>query len=233
MTGRLRHAILLPPSAGKATGGDGSPWAPGTTTLAGLDEQRAEVLAAMGGGVASEPTLPAIERYTGVLYRELDWSSLPASARRRGRAQLLVASGLLGMVGPGDPVPPYRLAMGDRLPGLGKLSSWWRDPLTAALADHLRGTVVWDLLPNEHAAAWRPADVAYRRRITVRFVDTSGRTVSHWNKLLKGALTRRLLSEPVTGPEELDGWEHPSGYRLDPSESTLDADPAVAVFAAR
>lgn len=228
-----RLAILVPPSEGKALGGDGPPWSPGTGVLPALDERRSAVLAAWGRGLVDAPTTPAIQRYTGVLYKELDWASLPAPARRRGAGTLLTVSGLWGVVAPGDPIPHYKLKMSASVPPLGKLSTWWRPALTEALATHLRGRVVWDLLPIEHAAAWTPAEVPHRRRITVRFVDRQGATVAHWNKLLKGALVRRLLLEPEDDPRALAGWRHPAGYRLDLRASRLDDDPALVVFRER
>ncbi len=230
--GRRAPVVLLPPSEGKAGGGRLPPWQPGTSVLPALDGARAEVLAALGGGVAAEPTLPAIERYTGVLYTHLDWPSLPPGARRSGNRTVLIASGLWGLSGPTDPIPDYRLKMSARLAPLGRLATWWRPRLTAVLADHLAGRLVWDLLPGEHAAAWSPAEVPLARRVTVRFIDHRGRTVSHWNKLLKGALVRHLLTERPAGPEDLVGWDHPSGYRVDPLRSRLDDDPALLVLAA-
>jgi len=210
----MKVAILVPPSEGKAPGGRGAPWAPGTGVLPALDARRATVLAALDGGVAGAPTRPAIERYTGVLYRELDWPTLPAAAKRRGTATLLVVSGLWGVVAPRDPVPHYKLKMSAALPGLGRLATWWRPALTEALADRLRGRLVWDLLPNEHRAAWDPAAVPMRRHLRVRVVDADGRTVGHWNKLVKGALVRRLLTEGADDPSALDGWVHASGNRV-------------------
>lgn len=214
----MRTVILVPPSEGKAPSGDGAPWRPGTGVLPVLDADRRRVLRALGAGVAEAPTLPAIERYTGVLYRELDWATLPAAARRRGRSALLVVSGLWGVAGPDDPVPHYRLKMSASLPPLGRLSTWWRPRLTAALAEHLEGALVWDLLPNEHAAAWDPVAVPSKRRVHVRVVDRDGRTVGHWNKLVKGALVRRLLVEGAGDPAAFDGWEHGSGHRVELAE---------------
>jgi hypothetical protein len=228
--GRRAPVILLPPSEGKAASGRGRPWRPGTGVLPELDGARATVLAALGGGVASAPTMRAIERYTGVLYGQLDWRSLPAPARRLGSRTVLIASGLWGVSAPGDRIPHYGLKMGANLAPLGKLSTWWRPRLTDALADHLAGRLVWDLLPNEHAAAWRPHDVPTARRVTVRFLDRHGRTVSHWNKLLKGALVRHILTERPSGPEDLAGWDHPSGYRVDAAASRLGDDPALLVL---
>lgn len=228
-------AILLPPSEGKASGGRGRPWRPGAAALPALDGARAAVLdalAARGDDLTGAPTRPAIDRYTGVLYQQLDWRSLPPAAKALGSRTVLIASGLWGVSAPGDRIPYYKLKMGASVPPLGKLSTWWRPHITAALADRLVGRVVWDLLPNEHAAAWSPGDVALRRRVTVRFLDANGRTVSHWNKLLKGALVRHLLTERPAGPEELVAWQHPSGYRVDVSASRLDDDPAELVLRA-
>lgn len=227
--------ILLPPSEGKAPGGRGAPWAPGRSRLPELDAARKDVLAALGQGVAGARTMPAIERYTGVLYQQLDWPSLPPAARRLGNRTVLIASGLWGLSAPADPIPAYRLKMSARLDGVGGLASWWRPTLTAALAERLAGRLVWDLLPGEHAAAWTPDAVGYARRVTVRFVTRDGRTVSHWNKLLKGALVRHLLTERPRGPADLAGWAHPSGYCVDLEASRLGRgdDPAVLVFAER
>lgn len=226
-------AILLPPSEAKRAGGADPPWAPGACALPALDEARQQVLRVLGSagiGIQAEPTMAAIERYAGVLYRELDWPSLSAAARRRGRRDLVILSGLWGAVAPDDPIPYYRLKMGASIPPVGTLARWWRPSLTAALRPRLRGRVVWDLLPLEHAAAWVPAEVSYRRRLVVRFVDAEGRTVSHWNKLLKGALVRRLLEVPTVDPVELAEWRHPTGYRVDLRASELDGDPAVVVL---
>ena len=79
--------ILLPPSEGKAVGGDGPPWSAGTMADRALDRHRRAVLrAATRTGLVARraPTMPASERYTGVLYQELDWASLPAAARAPG-----------------------------------------------------------------------------------------------------------------------------------------------------
>jgi cytoplasmic iron level regulating protein YaaA (DUF328/UPF0246 family) len=219
-----RTVILVPPSEGKADGGSGPPWQPGTMAIAELDDARAQVLAALGTGhpAAAAPTCPASERYTGVLYRELDLASLPAAHRRRLARDLLTVSGLWGLVAPTDPIPDYRLKMSASAPGLGKLSTWWRPQLTEALAPRVHRALVWDLLPQEHAAAidWRSLQPVERR--TVRFVDPDGRTVSHWNKLLKGALVRWLASGAGADLDDLASFDHPQGYRYDPVATAID-----------
>jgi cytoplasmic iron level regulating protein YaaA (DUF328/UPF0246 family) len=225
--------ILLPPSEAKASGGSGPGWSAGTMADRGLDPHRRVVLrGARTAGAAPRraPTLPAMERYTGVLYRELDWPTLPASARARGDQQVRTVSGLWGLVAPTDPIPAYRLKMSAALPDLGRLSTWWRPRLAPVLADLVDDRVVWDLLPKEHSAAIDWASPSPRQRITVRFVDRSDRTVSHWNKLLKGALVRWILTARPRAATDLEGFDHPLGYRLDPSASDLTGPVAGLVL---
>lgn len=202
---------------------------------AGLDGSRKEVLRA-ARAVQATPrraaTLPAMERYTGVLYRELSWATLPAAARRRGESQVRTVSGLWGLTAPADLIPPYRLKMSASLEGHGRLSTWWRPRLTAVLAPLTAGALVWDLLPIEHEAAMDWAGCSPARRVTVRFVDAEGRTVSHWNKLLKGSLVRWLLTEQPTGPEALADFRHPLGHRFDEQASSLGGPTATAVLRA-
>ena len=238
--------VLLPPSEGKAAGGEGPAWSRGSMAI-DLDERRQKVLGALASAMrrseadrrrllgvkgaalaaasaanrsaATSPTMPAIERYTGVLYEALDHRSLSAAQRRRLDASVLILSGLWGLVAPDDPIPDYKLKMGASLGRLGTLSAWWRGELSARLAEVARDRIVWNLLPNEHAAAWNAPDDM--RQWSVRFLEPGRHgaltTVSHRNKLLKGALVRFLLAHPATGPGELERWQHPMGFRYDPS----------------
>jgi cytoplasmic iron level regulating protein YaaA (DUF328/UPF0246 family) len=261
--------ILLPPSEGKATGGSRPPWAPATMIAPELDARRAQVMAALATAmrgsrparakllgvkdvalaaateadrsVRTAPTLPAIERYTGVLFDALDVASLPTTSRRRLDAQALILSGLWGLVAPPDPIPDYKLKMGAGLARTGKLSTWWRPAITAALAPELAGRTVWDLLPNEHRAAWSPdlggGPASPAVVISVRFAETVGCggrrelvTVAHWNKLLKGALVRHVLATQLREVDGLAEFDHPLGYVFDP-ELTEVADDGVRVTA--
>lgn len=222
----VRTLILIPPSEGKAPGGTGAPYQPGTLSVPELDERRGQVLAALGPKheAVLGPTLPAMDRYTGVLYQELAPGNLSPGARRRFARTTLTVSGLWGLVGPKDPIPHYKLKMSASLPPLGKLSTWWRPAITDALAERAAGAVVWDLLPQEHSAAVDWSAIRPKLRVTVRFVDRADKTVSHWNKLLKGSLVAWLAETGVTEPTDVADFEHPRGYVLDPLASTVEGE---------
>lgn len=218
--------LLLPPSEGKADGGNRrqAPWTPDSGSFgAALGEQRATIVealaAAHGGdekllGVKGEhlaralsantspigaPVLPAWQRYTGVVWDHLDPATLPAAARK----QIVVVSGLLGLVRGDDPVPDYRLKMGASLPPLGKLSTWWREAITEQVTRLAQRRVVIDLLPQEHRGALVLDGLD---GISIALIDPSGKPGGHFAKAAKGELARALLTDGLTA---LDHWQHP------------------------
>ena len=219
--------LLLPPSEGKAEGGNRrrATWTPEAGAFGrALGERRAEVVEALavshGGderllGVKGEhlrrarsanmtligaPVLPAWQRYTGVVWDHLDPAALPPSARK----QIVVVSGLLGLVRGDDPVPDYRLKLGASVRPLGKLSTWWRDAISAEVAAMARRRVVVDLLPQEHRAALRLDGL---HGVSVTLVDPSGAPGGHFAKAAKGELARSIL---IDGLAALDTWQHPT-----------------------
>ena len=67
--------------------------------------------------------------------------------------------------------------------------------------------------------------------ISVRFLDEverNGRrqlvTVSHWNKLLKGALVRHVVTTQLDDVDGLTAFTHPLGYVYDPALTARDPD---------
>jgi cytoplasmic iron level regulating protein YaaA (DUF328/UPF0246 family) len=222
--------ILLPPSEGKAPGGGGR-FRTGSGTfgraLRGSRDEVVAALAAADGGDAKllgaagrhleqalhanrlvaagrAPALPAVERYTGVVHGHAALADVPA-----GADGVVILSGLLGLVAPGDPVPDYRLKMGASLPPLGKLSTWWRPRLSPVLNRRLAEQAVVDLLPQEHAAAWAPAPRRYASLHRVRFRDAGGAVAGHDAKAAKGLLARYLLTSPLPVAEALAEFRHP------------------------
>ncbi|HEV7935332.1 MAG TPA: peroxide stress protein YaaA [Actinomadura sp.] len=224
--------ILLPPSEGKATTGDGPALALDRLSRPELTPTRERVLTALVGlcegpaGRAGEvlglspgqadavgrnrvarsaPTLPAARLYTGVLYDNLAIPTLDAAAAERAVEQLAIFSGLWGVLRIDDPIPPYRLAMGVKLPPLGALAPLWRPALSGVMRP---GGLVVDMRSAPYAAAWRPqAPTVMVGVVRERIVDGMVRrsVVSHMAKATRGKVARDLIladAEPET-PEEL------------------------------
>ena len=229
--------MLLPPSRAKDDGGSPPSWRdapPGR--FAQLDADRRRVMRAMRAagappGLERAPTLPAIERYAGVLFGHLDAASLPVGAASRLNRDVVLLSALWGLVAPADRIPAYRLTMGTVLEPLGRLSGWWRPRLSPVLDTRVAGAVVWNLLSGEYAAAWRPlTGTTYARRITPRIVaevrsaggGTTRAAVSHDAKAVRGALARQVLLHGLDAPEQLEAIDPAEllGYEVDPWMST-------------
>jgi uncharacterized protein len=52
--------------------------------------------------------------------------------------------------------------------------------------------------------------------------------VSHWNKLLKGALVRHLVAAQLTEPAGLAEFRHPEGYAYRPELTVVEDERVVA-----
>ena len=233
--------ILLPPSETKRDGGDGAPLDVRSLAFPQLNTRRRAVLKAVrelardreasmaalkiGPKLAGEvdrnravtrsPTMPAIDRYTGVLYDALDAAALPEPARRFAADRVFVHSALLGPVGALDGIPAYRLSHDSRLPGL-PLRAHWSTAVTHVLDD--RDDLLLDLRSEGYAGlgpAPRRSGSVYLRVVT-ESPDGVARALNHFNKHAKGAFTRALLEhgEDFASVDDLVAWAAGAGLRL-------------------
>ena len=199
--------IVLPPSETKAPGGTDAPMSlsfpsldPVRTllidvlTATPVDTQMSELKIPAGKRADAEenlvlrsaPVMPAIRRYTGVLYDALDAASLPDAALSR----LAVGSALFGLVRATDCVPRYRVSGGSRVGGK-TMKAWWGSLVTDVLAEQ-------DFVVDLRSGAYQqlgPAPGAVNVR--VEQADT-GKVASHFNKQYKGELARALASYDAT-----------------------------------
>lgn len=207
--------ILLPPSETKAVGGDRTPldlpslsFPELTSTrellLDTLIETCTDVTAARAliGVPASKdpeleantrlrsaPTLPAVRRYTGVLYDALDIAGMTRVQRAKAEAKLAVCSALFGLVRAGDRIPAYRFSAGSKLPGLPTTAAVWREVIPSVAAAQV-GAVV-DLRSGGYAA-FGPFPGAITARVVTVTPSGQRQVVSHFNKHTKGLLARAL-----------------------------------------
>jgi uncharacterized protein len=239
--------VLLPPSETKAPGGDRAPLDLAALTAPELTAVRTELIENLGklsGDVPASrtalglspkqddeiarnaelwvgPTMPAVLRYTGVLYDALDVRSMTRAQRARAGRRLAVGSALFGLVAAEDPIPAYRLSAGSQLPGLPTLRSLWKPVLSPVLAavDEL----VVDLRSGSYAAL-APVPGAVTVEVLSERPDGTRSVVSHFNKAHKGRLAR-LLALTTAEPSDVVGLrrllrraglhvEHDGGTRL-------------------
>jgi cytoplasmic iron level regulating protein YaaA (DUF328/UPF0246 family) len=206
--------------------------APTALDALGLSESQAGELTG-NRELLSAPTGVAAEVYTGVLYDALDLPGL----QRRGVAtdDVLIFSGLWGVLRPGDRIPHYRCSAGVKLPVVGSVSAAWRKALRAPLGAYAGDRLVVDLRSGAYVSLWAPGANAVSVRV-LHERECGGvvrrSVVSHFNKATKGRLTRALLEsgQRPGKPDEFTDLARALGYAVEPGpESSPDAPAALDI----
>jgi uncharacterized protein len=165
--------------------------------------------------VTTSPTMPAIDRFTGVLYDGLDAATLTAVERTFASAHVAIHSALFGLIGALDPIPAYRLSHDSKLPSL-KLKAHWSDAIAGQLAT-VDGLIL-DLRSESYVALG--AAPARENSVYLRIVteDAGGqkRALNHFNKKGKGEFVRELVRSGIDHPdvESLLAWAERAGIQL-------------------
>jgi cytoplasmic iron level regulating protein YaaA (DUF328/UPF0246 family) len=233
--------LLLPPSETKRDGGiNGSSLDLGSLSFATLTAPRKKALAglraisrsvaastaALGLGptqrfeidrnraIGSSPTMPAIERYTGVLYDAIDVESLPGPARRFLGDHVVVHSALFGLTGADDPIPAYRFSHDTRIPGT-SLPKLWQEANAGVLRDQQQ--LVLDLRSEAYVHLGPAAEGSVFLRVVTDDGAGTKRALNHFNKHGKGELVRALAVAGVdfASVDELLDWARVAGLRLE------------------
>lgn len=101
-----------------------------------------------------EAFLPAFQRYRGNMYRAIGEE---AWEKRIPGVEVLIVSGLYGVVASRDPVVQYEVSMAEPVEQLGKLNRWWRDhglpSILHAYLEAVHPPEVVDLLSLEYREA--------------------------------------------------------------------------------
>ncbi|MCT1444417.1 peroxide stress protein YaaA [Corynebacterium sanguinis] len=204
--------IVLPPSETKAPGGSPSPMSlsfpaldpvrssllddlstlplPAMMSALKLPESKADE-AADNQRLRTAPVMPALLRYTGVLYDALDPATLPKEAWSR----LAIASALFGLVRADDLIPRYRLSGGSKLPAADGTVPTMKARWGASISDVLSGLgFIVDMRSGAYLSLG-PVPFAVTVRVETE-VDGQRKVVSHFNKRYKGELARVLALGP-------------------------------------
>jgi len=167
--------------------------------------------------VRTAPTMPAIERYTGVLYDALDAASLEKTARSFLDRHVVIHSALLGPIGAGDAIPAYRLSHNSRLPGL-QLRTHWREPVAGVLGAH--AGLVLDLRSESYVALGPIRPDPRHLYLRVVSVGPTGqkKALTHFNKRGKGRFVRSLAAAGIdhADADSLLAWALANGIALAP-----------------
>jgi cytoplasmic iron level regulating protein YaaA (DUF328/UPF0246 family) len=238
--------LLLPPSESKQAGGIKPSL---KLSFVALTEARSEIQNALvavsrdskAGAIAlklgpkqlgelavnlslSKPmVMPAIDRYTGVLYEALKADGLDRQQLSKAKKTLYIQSSLFGLISAFDEIPNYRLSASSKLPGVNLRNTW--SAAHQAVWETFRGQTVIDMRSKAYAQlapipAWLDS-----YEVEVLSEDSSGsrKALNHFNKTSKGSFARAAISteSELNNLSDLKEIATSAGLKLEISGKTL------------
>jgi cytoplasmic iron level regulating protein YaaA (DUF328/UPF0246 family) len=211
--------ILLPPSETKALGGE-SPALEISPIRDSLENARDEVIAAVidlcgnreqaikalklgpkqlddverNLQIKSSPTLPAVQRYTGVLFDALKADGdVPDSS-------LSIQSSMFGLIPANTPIPYYRLSWDSKLVGLNLKKHWQQAHRDFFSSEEqvldMRSKSYQQLAPVSGENCWVV-------EVLVEYPNGSRKPLNHFNKKAKGVFARFAAKENLSGIDQV------------------------------
>ena len=226
--------ILLPPSETKAIGGDRASLAqsPIQDVLSGPREEIIEALISLCSDrdtairslklgpkqhadvdrnleICDSPTMPAVDRYTGVLFDALKLDGAV------GGKHLLIQSALFGLIPANTAIPYYRFSWDSKLEGL-NLKKHWQHAHQGFFEEgetvlDMRSKSYQELAPVSDSQQWVV-------EVLVEYKNGTRKPLNHFNKKAKGVFARFADSE------NLDSIQHiPEIAQMANQKAEIDA----------
>ena len=234
--------ILLPPSETKRPGGVGISIDKAAIIWAALDPARDQLIAALEEICRDEPsairalglgkksaedlalnqnlmkaaTMPALQRYSGVLYEALGYDSLSQAALKRANENLFIQSALFGLLPAMEQIPNYRFSASARLPGVSLRSVW--QSAHEAVWPRMIGEIL-DLRSKDYQEINPvPQD---RINFKVEVLSSEGKALNHFNKKAKGLFVRAALEHGLETIGEVGEIAQRAGLRASVEGQTV------------
>lgn len=215
--------ILFSPSEGKLNGGDEQ-----NRELLGSNEARKEILDAYMNvlnsnneqvicnlfgfkklsdcepyiqDIFSSPLMCAIERYNGVAYDYLEYSSLDENAKEYLKKNTIIFSNLYGPVLGGDTIANYKVKQGNDIGNIVP-DKFYRDRFSYQLDLYLANDEILDLRAGYYDKFYKVT----KPYTTLKFLK-NGKTVSHWAKAYRGIVLREVAKHNITSIKEFMSLE--------------------------
>ena len=145
----------------------------------------------------------AIERYTGIVFKNLDWDSLDLDSQNYLNKNLRILSGFFGILKPDSLIPNYKLKM-----NVLSLTNFWKKDISNYLNSE---ELILDLLPATH----RKVLNTQKNIVSINFmIDKNGKLVqsAHSGKVVKGKFIRFLAQNNIQNIYGIKNFEY-DGYK--------------------
>ncbi|MEA3497783.1 MAG: YaaA family protein [Campylobacterota bacterium] len=150
--------------------------------------------------ILEQPTMKAIQRYTGVAFDALDYKNMDHKQQQYCNDNLLIFSNLFGVLKADDLIPDYKYKQGATLDSIDVIKEY-KDNIKDMLDNHI-GDEVIDLRAGYYDKFYKPT----MPTITYKFLK-DGKVVSHWAKHYRGLIVNELAKANITSFAELMSLE--------------------------
>lgn len=150
-----------------------------------------------------KPTMKAIERYNGVAFDALEYSTLSSKEQQYIDNNVILFSNLFGPISASDLIPDYKYKQGAKLPEF-NLEKFFMESFTSVLDDYL-GDEILDLRAGYYEKFYK---VKQANVITLKFIK-DGKVVSHWAKHYRGAVLNALAKNSIENFSEFMNMQIP------------------------
>lgn len=164
-------------------------------------------------------TLPAINRYSGVMFNAIDYPSLSIEQQQNANESVLFIDALFGLLKAQDLIPNYKLSISAKFANF-KIDNYWKENLKKILEEELQGKIILDILPQAHRKA---IAIANENCYLINFFEiknSKAKNAGHISKKLKGEFVRYILSFDQINLEILYNFSHSQGYKYSEELST-------------
>lgn len=142
-------------------------------------------------------TCKAIERYDGIAYDHLSYSTLDHASRSWIDSHVMIFSNLFGPILANNLIPYYKLQQGEAL-GSFKPEIFYKEHFSHAITSWLKRETVLDL----RAGFYEKFYTLSQPYITMKFLK-NGKVVSHFAKAYRGRVLRALAQHKPCNEKEL------------------------------
>lgn len=168
----------------------------------------------------NEETMPAIERYTGVMFNAINYQSLNEKEKENFNKNVIFIDGLFGLVKPQDLIPNYKLKINAKYLDV-NLTNFWKTRLRPIFNHILKDKIVIDILPEAHRKITNYSSAKEHYSISFCEIKNNKLTnVGHNSKKLKGELIKYLINKKEITKKDLTEFKHSEGYKYSEENSS-------------
>ena len=151
--------------------------------------------------IFNSPLMSAIERYQGVAYDYLKYSSLDAASQDYLKENTIIFSNLYGPLRGGDTIANYKVKQGNDVGSIAP-DKFYKDRFSYQLDLYLGSDEILDLRAGYYDKFYKVS----KPYTTLKFLK-GGKSVSHWAKAYRGLVLKALAENNISSMKEFMALE--------------------------